>query len=153
MAQDVLAIARASYEAYAAKDRGAIEALIADDFHFTSPLDNRIDRETYFARCWPNSATIAGFDFIYMAAVGDRAFVTYEGPCDERQAVSQYGSVDDPRRQNHRGRSLFRLVDPARGRRGRVPRFQQPGLKPALTGQIARDLQFAKYGTLHDRIE
>jgi hypothetical protein len=79
MAQDVLAVARASYEAYVAKDRDAIEALIGEGFHFTSPLDNRIDRATYFERCWPNSATIAGFDFIYLAAVGDRAFVTYEG--------------------------------------------------------------------------
>src|SRR6185295_14695159 len=47
------AIARAAYEAYVTKDRAAIEALIADDFHFTSPLDNRLDRETYFRRCWP----------------------------------------------------------------------------------------------------
>jgi hypothetical protein len=37
---DVVAIARAAYEAYVAKDRAAIERLIADDFHFTSPLDN-----------------------------------------------------------------------------------------------------------------
>jgi ketosteroid isomerase-like protein len=51
MADDIAAIARASYEAFAAKDRAAIEALIADDFHFTSPLDNKIDRATYFARC------------------------------------------------------------------------------------------------------
>jgi ketosteroid isomerase-like protein len=79
MAQDVLAIARASYEAYVAKDRPAIEALIAEDFHFTSPLDNRIDRAAYFARCWPNCDTIAGFDFIHLAGAGDRAFVTYEG--------------------------------------------------------------------------
>jgi hypothetical protein len=55
MAKDIVEIARASYEAYVAKDRAAIEALIAEDFHFTSPLDNRIDRTTYFARCWPNS--------------------------------------------------------------------------------------------------
>ena len=52
---EVVAVARAAYEAYAAKDRAAIEALIADGFHFTSPLDNRIDRATYFARCWPNA--------------------------------------------------------------------------------------------------
>ena len=26
------------------RDRQAIEALISEDFHFTSPLDNRIDR-------------------------------------------------------------------------------------------------------------
>ena len=39
------AIARA-YAAHVTKDRAAIEELIAEDFHFTSPLDNRLDRET-----------------------------------------------------------------------------------------------------------
>lgn len=78
-ADDSVAIARAAYEAYVAKDRAAIERLIAPDFHFTSPLDNRIDRATYFARCWPNSETIKNFDFINLVADGDRVFVTYEG--------------------------------------------------------------------------
>jgi ketosteroid isomerase-like protein len=78
MAQDMLAVARACYRAYAEKDRAAIEALIADDFHFTSPLDNRIDRKTYFERCWPNSGTISAFDFIHVVPDGERVFVTYE---------------------------------------------------------------------------
>jgi ketosteroid isomerase-like protein len=77
--RDPAAVARACYTAYADKDRAAIEALIADDFHFTSPLDNRIDRETYFARCWPNSETTERFDFIHFVAEADRVFVTYEG--------------------------------------------------------------------------
>lgn len=72
-------IARAAYDAYVKKDRLAIEALIADDFHFTSPLDNRLDRETYFRRCWPNSEVIESFDFINIATDADRVFVTYEG--------------------------------------------------------------------------
>ena len=76
---DAVAIARAAYEAYVAKDRSAIERLIADDFHFTSPLDNRIDRATYFARCWPNSTWIQDFDYINLVPDGDRVFVTYEG--------------------------------------------------------------------------
>lgn len=79
MTNDPVAIARASYEAYASKDRAQIEALIADDFHFTSPLDNRIDRATYFAHCWPNSETSESFDFINVVADGERVFVTYEG--------------------------------------------------------------------------
>jgi ketosteroid isomerase-like protein len=78
-AEDSVAIARAAYEAYVSKDHAAIEKLISQDFHFTSPLDNRIDRATYFARCWPNSETIAGFQFINLVADGDRVFVTYEG--------------------------------------------------------------------------
>jgi ketosteroid isomerase-like protein len=78
-AEDTLAIARACYEAYVNKDRASIEKLLADDFHFTSPLDNRLDRATYFARCWPNSATMAGFDFVHLVPEGSRVFVTYIG--------------------------------------------------------------------------
>ena len=62
MKDDPVAIARAAYEAYERKDRTAIEELTAEDFHFSSPLDNRLDRETYFSRCWPNSQTIAAFE-------------------------------------------------------------------------------------------
>jgi ketosteroid isomerase-like protein len=79
MQADPISIARKSYQAYVEKDRAAIEALIGDEFHFTSPLDNRIDRETYFKRCWPNSETIAGFEFVNLTGDGERAFVTYEG--------------------------------------------------------------------------
>jgi ketosteroid isomerase-like protein len=79
MSTDPVAVARACYEAYVNKDRAAIESLIADDFHFTSPLDNRLDRATYFARCWPNSQAIAGFDFSRLVADGNRVLVTYEG--------------------------------------------------------------------------
>ena len=53
--------------------------MIADDFHFTSPRDNRIDRKTYFEKCWKNSDTITGFTFINLVADGERVFVTYEG--------------------------------------------------------------------------
>ena len=74
-----VAIARAAYEAYVRKDRAALEALLASDFHFTSPLDNRLDLETYFRRCWPNSKTIEGFDFVHLVTDADRVFVTYEG--------------------------------------------------------------------------
>ena len=75
---DAASIARASYEAYARKDRNAIEKLIADDFHFTSPLDNRIDRATYFDRCWPNSEKITSFDFLRVVPHGNDVLVTYE---------------------------------------------------------------------------
>ena len=72
------AIARQAYQAYVTKDRAALEAVLAEDFHFTSPLDNRLDRETYFERCWPNSESIDAFDFVHHFTEGDRVFVTYE---------------------------------------------------------------------------
>jgi ketosteroid isomerase-like protein len=73
-----VAIVRAVFEAYGTKDRSALELLIAADFHFTSPLDNRIDRTVYFERCWPNSERLEGFDFIHLVPDGDRVFATYE---------------------------------------------------------------------------
>lgn len=78
-ASDITAIARSAYAAYVTKDRAAIESIIADDFHFSSPRDNRIDRAVYFERCWKASETITDFRFVHLAADGDRVFVTYEG--------------------------------------------------------------------------
>lgn len=77
--KDLAIIARDCFEAYVRKDRAAVEQLIDENFHFTSPLDNRIDRHTYFERCWPNSEHIAKFEFIHIVPHGDQVFVTYEG--------------------------------------------------------------------------
>lgn len=71
-------IVRACFNSYVDKDRAMIESLIGEDFHFTSPLDNRIDRKTYFERCWPNSKTMAAVDFTRVFVNGDTVFVTYE---------------------------------------------------------------------------
>ena len=72
-------ITKACFDAYVRKDRAAIEMLINDEFSFTSPLDNRIDRNSYFERCWPNSEDITEFKFIYLVPFEDKVFVVYEG--------------------------------------------------------------------------
>lgn len=76
--QTNVAAVKGILDAYANKDRAAAERLIAEDFHFTSPLDNRIDRKTYFERCWPNSETAAGFEFVNLVPFDDKVIVTYE---------------------------------------------------------------------------
>jgi len=78
MMQDPVAVARAGYDAYVRKDRPAMEALVADAYRFTSPLDNALDRETYFQRCWPNSEGLTGFKIVHAVADGDHALIVYE---------------------------------------------------------------------------
>lgn len=73
------AVARAVFGAFAGSDRAAIEALIAPEFTFTSPLDNRLDRKAFFARCWPNNERITGYRIIRLVATGDDVIVTYVG--------------------------------------------------------------------------
>ncbi len=76
--EDKAEIVRACFKSYVDKDRTAIEKLIGADFHFTSPLDNRIDRKTYFERCWPNSAAMAAIEIERVVVSGAHVFVTYE---------------------------------------------------------------------------
>lgn len=70
--------AKAALKAFVDKDRPAIERIIGEPYSFTSPLDNALSRETYFARCWPNSEAISEMTFICGAEDGDWAFIVYE---------------------------------------------------------------------------
>lgn len=71
-------VARACLKAYVDKDRAAIEALVAEDFRFTSPLDNALDRASYFERCWPNSAAMKSAHVVECAQDGPQVFIVYE---------------------------------------------------------------------------
>jgi ketosteroid isomerase-like protein len=78
VSKTALTVARACLKAYVDKDRAALEALLADDYHFTSPIDNALDRATYLRICWPNSAAMTDVDDIHEVDDGDRAFIVYE---------------------------------------------------------------------------
>jgi ketosteroid isomerase-like protein len=71
------AIIRRCFDAYKTKDRASIEAVLAEDFTFTSPYDDAIDKATYFVRCWPNSERIRKHDIERIVLQGDEAYVTY----------------------------------------------------------------------------
>jgi ketosteroid isomerase-like protein len=70
-------IIRSMFAAYRSKNRKAVEDALADDFTFTSPYDDAIDKATYFARCWPNSEHIESNEIERIFEQGDAAFVTY----------------------------------------------------------------------------
>jgi ketosteroid isomerase-like protein len=68
---------RAIFTAYMTNDRKAVEDRLADDFHFTSPYDDQIDKATYFERCWKNTDWIERHELERIFVEGDEAFVTY----------------------------------------------------------------------------
>jgi ketosteroid isomerase-like protein len=76
---DKAGLIRDMFAAYHACDRAAVERAFADDFVFTSPHDDRIDKTAYFERCWP--ASISGWmkaqDIERIVVDGNSAFVTY----------------------------------------------------------------------------
>jgi ketosteroid isomerase-like protein len=71
-------IIRALFAAYMADNREAVEDVFAADFRFTSPYDDRIDKRTYFERCWRSSNWIERHELERIFVQGDNAFVTYK---------------------------------------------------------------------------
>ena len=76
---DRVALIRRYYQAYENDDRPAIEQLLHSGFTFTSPSpdDDRIDRATYFERCWPPHEGIKSFTLLDVCADDDSALVRY----------------------------------------------------------------------------
>jgi ketosteroid isomerase-like protein len=71
-------IIRALFAAYMSNDRSAIENSFTDDFRFTTPYDDRIDKATYFERCWKASDWVERQQLEKIFVEGDEAFVTYK---------------------------------------------------------------------------
>jgi len=68
---------RRLYDAFHGRRRVDTEGLLTDDFRFTSPYDDGIDKAAYFERCWPNGDRFVEFSIERVAADAEGAYVTY----------------------------------------------------------------------------
>ena len=70
---------RAFFRSFLAQDRAAAERLVADEFVFTSPQDDHIDRATFFERCFPTADRFKDHQLLEVVPTdGDDVFVLYE---------------------------------------------------------------------------
>ena len=75
---DTTDLIRKFFAAYEARDRDYVSGHMADDFTFTSPYDDAIDKAAYFERCWPVSARVIKQNVLErIVEQGNEAFVTY----------------------------------------------------------------------------
>ena len=69
---------RKYYTGWETKDWHPFDILLADDFTFTSPLDDHISKNAFKARCWDTQiAFIERFDLKQVIGTGNDAFVMY----------------------------------------------------------------------------
>jgi ketosteroid isomerase-like protein len=72
-------IVRTMFEAYLAKEERTGVALLADDFVFTSPQDDHIDKTAFMQRCFPTAARLVSQEILELAGVSDDGvFIMYE---------------------------------------------------------------------------
>ncbi|WP_119460618.1 nuclear transport factor 2 family protein [Rhodospirillaceae bacterium SYSU D60014] len=69
---------RSLFAAYKSKEREIVEELLTDDFTFTSPYDDAIDKAAYFETCWPNSDRIQTHILERICEDGAGVFVLYK---------------------------------------------------------------------------
>ncbi|ULJ70609.1 MULTISPECIES: nuclear transport factor 2 family protein [Rhizobium] len=68
---------RGLYKAYVEGRKGIVGGMLSEDFTFSSPRDDHIDRNTYFDRCWPEPPFFRGMEIEFLAIDGDEAVVRY----------------------------------------------------------------------------
>jgi ketosteroid isomerase-like protein len=72
-------IIRQYYAAFEKKDWNLMEQVLADDFTFSSPVDDHITVSAFKERCWPNCYKIKRFDVDKLLLKGDEAFLATNG--------------------------------------------------------------------------
>lgn len=70
---------RQLFATFKSQEREVAESLLTEDFSFTSPYDNAIDKEAYFERCWPNAALLKEQTIERILVEEDSAYVSYLG--------------------------------------------------------------------------
>ena len=75
--QQISQLVRKYFSAYQSRDRKGLEELLADEFTFSSPVDDRFDKAQYFEKCWPNSEHHQAFHIEKLCEQSNEAFVTY----------------------------------------------------------------------------
>jgi ketosteroid isomerase-like protein len=73
------AIVETAFRHYRSQDRAAAFPLYADDFTFTSPQDDHIDKAAFFERCFPTADRFREQRLLHVVpADGDLVLVHYE---------------------------------------------------------------------------
>ncbi|MGG7570092.1 nuclear transport factor 2 family protein [Streptomyces sirii] len=71
-------IVRAGFAAYLAQDREAIDRLLADDFVFTSPQDDHLDKTAFLQVCFPTADRLRRQEILDAVAIDDhQVYVRY----------------------------------------------------------------------------
>ncbi|MXM64544.1 DUF4440 domain-containing protein [Streptomyces sp. HUCO-GS316] len=72
-------VVEAAFRCYLSQDRDAAFSLYADDFSFTSPQDDHIDKAAFFERCFPTVHRLKEQRLLRVTPADDElVFVHYE---------------------------------------------------------------------------
>ena len=123
-------VVRACFDAYLAQDQDTAAALLADDYVFTSPQDDHIDKDAFLQRCFPTTARLNWQRLLSIADIAPHnVFILYEYELTTGEATPQHRGQHRPRRPTHGDPGLLR----------RCGRRMRNGHRHKITGCPARE--------------
>ena len=79
MTDNAIQIVERCFAAYLKQDIETAQELVGENFVFTSPQDDHIDRAAFFERCFPTSSRVRSQQIVRIAAATEHdVFVMYE---------------------------------------------------------------------------
>jgi ketosteroid isomerase-like protein len=84
-------VVRRLFQAFNDDDRETAKALIAEDYRFTTPLDNGIDKASFFARCWPGDNGVSDFRIERSFVDGDTVVTVFEAGAGDGRRIRNVG--------------------------------------------------------------
>ena len=70
-------VVEAAFRHYRSQDREAALPLYADDFTFTSPQDDHIDKAAFFERCFPTADHFTDYRILHVVAVDEELVLAH----------------------------------------------------------------------------
>ncbi|MBY8339476.1 nuclear transport factor 2 family protein [Streptomyces spinosirectus] len=77
MSESPTQIVEAAFRHYRAQEREAAWPLYADDFTFTSPQDDRIDKSAFFERCFPTAGRFKEQRLLHVVPADEELVLVY----------------------------------------------------------------------------
>lgn len=74
----ILEIIQLYFSCYETGDKKTLENLLDDKFEFSSPHDNKLDKSSYFEKCWRFNESVSKYQILKFLEHQNEAFLIYK---------------------------------------------------------------------------
>lgn len=85
------------FSCYETSDKGALEKLLDDRFEFSSPHDIKLDKTSYFERCWRFNKSVKQYKILKFIENKNEAFLSYKAVTYDNREIenTEYLEIKD----------------------------------------------------------
>jgi len=90
-------IVRTYFSCYENSDETTLENLLDDRFEFSSPHDNKLDKSSYFEKCWEFNKSVEQYQILKFIDDKNEAFLSYKAITYDKREIenAEYFKIKD----------------------------------------------------------